>query len=91
MNNLAWSAAAVLRESGGKVSVTPRHDCPAVADYIDASFCWQASATRPSGPVCMVIARQADPAKAGSDFGQVGGDDMAGRAGGPPEGWPTCE
>ncbi len=91
VNNLAWSGTEVLRDSGGKLSVTPRPHCPAVPSYIDASFCWQATASRPSGSVCMVIARQADPAKAGFDFGQVGGDDMAGQAVGPPSGWPACQ
>jgi hypothetical protein len=94
VNNLAWSGKAVLRDSGGKLSVTPRPECPTVPSYIDASFCWQATASLPSGSVCMVIAKQADPAKAGNDFGQVGGDEMAGLAGGPPcppvSSWQSC-
>lgn len=80
----------MLRESGGKLSVEPRRICPAVPKWADSSFCWQATTKISTGTVCMVVARQSDPATAGSRFGQVGGDDMTGRAGGPPVGWPTC-
>ena len=90
INNLAWSGASVLRESGGKLSVAPRRSCPAVPEWADPSFCWQATARISTGTVCMVVARQSDPAVAGSRFGQIGGDDMTGRFGGPPVGWPTC-
>jgi len=90
INNLAWSGATVLNESGGRVSVEPRPMCPAVPKWADPSFCWQATAKVSTGTVCMVIARQLDPATAGSRFGQVGGVDLTGRLGGPPAGWPTC-
>jgi hypothetical protein len=91
INNLAWSGASVLRESGGKLSVEPRPSCPAVPEWADPSFCWQATARVSSGTVCMVVARQANPASTWERFGQVGGDDMTGRLGGPPAGWPTCD
>ena len=88
VNNLAWSGASVLRDSGGNVSIAPRPDCPAVPDYADSSVCWQATALVPGGRVCMVVARQ----KMGPfGFGQVGGDEMAGSAAGPPPGWSTCK
>jgi hypothetical protein len=38
----------------------------------------------------MVIARSNAEAAA-LPFAQVGGDDLSGRAFGPPPGWPTCE
>ena len=87
INNLAWSGASVLRDSGGRVSIAPRPDCPAVPPDDDGSVCWQASAVVPTGRVCMVVARRADAGSFG--FGQVGGDDMTGRMGPPPE-WPPC-
>ena len=90
INNLARSGASVLLEGGGKVSVEPRPFCPAVPEWADPTFCWQATAKTSTGIVCMVVARQADPATAGSRFGQVGGDVMTGFLGGPPVGWPTC-
>lgn len=88
INNLAWSGTSVLRDSGGRLSIAQRPDCPSVPDYDDGSVCWQASAAVPTGRVCMVVARQNIESPFG--FGQVGGDDMTDRAGGPPEGWPTC-
>jgi hypothetical protein len=91
INNLARSWKSVFDESGGRVSVEPRPDCPAIPEWADGSFCWEAEARVSTGAVCMVVARQMDPVKAGAGFGQVGGDEMTGRAGGPPEGWPTCE
>jgi hypothetical protein len=87
INNLASSGASVLRDSGGRISIVQRPDCPAVPAYNDGRVCWQASASVPSGRVCMVVARQNEGP---FGFGQVGGDDMAGRAGPPPDGWPTC-
>jgi hypothetical protein len=88
VNNLARSQQSVFEQSGGTLSVEPRPDCPIVPDWADPGFCWQASALVPSGSICMVIARQGPSRPDG--FGQVGGDDMAGLAGGPPEGWPRC-
>jgi hypothetical protein len=90
INNLAWSGAWVLLESGGRLSVEPRPLCPAVPEWADPSFCWQATAKVSTGTVCMVVARQSDPATAGSRFGQVGGDVMTGLGGGPPVVRPTC-
>jgi hypothetical protein len=51
INNLARSGASVLRESGAKLSVEPRPSCPAVPEWADPSFCWQASARVSSGTV----------------------------------------
>jgi hypothetical protein len=87
VNNLARGWRSVFDQSGGKVSVEPRPVCPAVPDWADPHFCWQATASVSSGPICMVIARQAVARYAG--FGQVGGDAI-GRAARPPSGWPTC-
>lgn len=92
VNNLAWNSRGVLDASGGRIAVEARSACPSsMPDWAESSSCWQASAAGPTGDVCMVVARQADPARAGSAFGQVGGDEMAGRAGGPPAGWPVCD
>jgi hypothetical protein len=88
VNNLARSWKSVFDQSGGMLSVEPRPDCPAVPDWADPSFCWQASALVWSGPICMVVARQTISRPLG--FGQVGGDEMTGRAGHPATGWPTC-
>ena len=87
VNNLAWSGKSVFDQSGGIVSVTPRPECPAVPDYADPAFCWQATALVPSGPICMVVARLTVAGPRG--FGQAGGDDLTGRAIGPPN-WPIC-
>lgn len=89
VNNLAWSGESVLRDSGGRVSIAPRPDCPVVPEWADGGVCWQASASVPTGRVCMVVARQNVQDAFG--FGQVGGDDLTGRLGGPPPGWPTCK
>lgn len=88
VNNLARSQQWVLEQSGGALSVDPRPDCPPVPGWADPGFCWQATALVSGGSICMVIARQGPSRPVG--FGQVGGDDMTGRAGDPPEGWPTC-
>jgi hypothetical protein len=82
VNNLAWSTSSIHEASGGLVTVTTRPECPDVQDYIDPSFCWQASATADTQLVCMVIGRQLpivpeDARRFG--FGQVGGDDYSGR------------
>jgi hypothetical protein len=39
----------------------------------------------------MVIAQRPKAEGAVAIFGQVGGDLMSGRAGGPPSGWPVCD
>jgi hypothetical protein len=88
VNNLARSGKSVFDQSDGIVSVEPRPECPALPDWADPAFCWQATAVVPSGPICMVVARQTVSGSLG--FGQVGGDDLTGLAGGPPKGWPTC-
>lgn len=82
VNNLAWSTGAIHDQSAGQVTVTPRPECPSVQDYIDPTFCWQASAPTNDGRVCMIVGRQlpvvpADARRFG--FGQVGGDDLTGR------------
>ena len=89
VNNLARGWKRVFDESGGRLVVEPRPDCPPVPSWADASGCWQASAPMSNGVVCMVIDRQSPP-RTSHGFGQVGGDDLTGRAGGPPPGWPTC-
>ena len=89
VNNLAWSEGQVLTESGGRVSVAPRPDCPALPDWADPAVCWQAWAPVADGRVCMVIA--ARPAVGRRTFGQVGGDDLTGRATDPSDpGRPPC-
>jgi len=88
VNNLARSQRSVFEQSGGTLSVEPRPECPAVPGWADSDFCWQATALVSGGSICMVIARQGPSRPVG--FGQVGGDDMTGRAGGPPVGWPIC-
>ena len=89
INNLARNGAWVLKESGGTIAVTLRTNCPVRADSVEAS-CWQASAAIADGRICMLVSRQRGPDPLGVGFGQVGGDDMSGRAGGPPTGWPIC-
>ena len=88
VNNLARNWESVFDQSGGMLSVEPRPDCPAVPDWADPAFCWQATALVPSGQICMVVARQTVSGSFG--FGQVGGDDLTGLVGGPPKGWPFC-
>lgn len=88
VNNLARSKQSVFEQNGGTLSVEPRPDCPIVPDWADSDFCWQATALVSGVPVCMVIARQSPSRPIG--FGQVGGGDMTGQAGGPPESWPRC-
>jgi len=89
VNNLAWSEGQVLDESGGRVSVAPRPDCPALPDWADPAMCWQAWAPVADGRVCMVIA--ARPGAGKRTFGQVGGDDLTGRATDPNDpGRPPC-
>ena len=88
VNNLARSGQWVFEQSGGTLSVEPRPECPALPDWADPAFCWQATVLVSTGPLCMVIARQGPSRPVG--FGQVGGDDMSGRAGGTPVDWPTC-
>jgi len=85
INNLARSHDSVLTESGGALWVEPRPECPPLPDWADPTQCWQAAAVVADGEVCMIIAR--GPGSLG--FGQVGGDDMAGRLVDPP-GWPEC-
>jgi len=87
VNNLAWSEESVFIQSRGIVSITPRPACPTVPDYADPAFCWQATALVPSGPICMVVAKSRVAGPLG--FGQVGGDDLTGRLGPPPD-WPRC-
>jgi hypothetical protein len=80
VNNLAWNGSQVFAESGGRVTVTPRPQCPPMADYNDASFCWQARASITDREVCMVIAHHKDWVPGHLRYGQVGGDDMTSRA-----------
>jgi hypothetical protein len=92
VNNLARSWKRVFDASSGKIEVTNRSACPAVLpDWADPAPCWQAIAQAEPAPVCMVIARWQTAEGTALTFGQVGGDEMAGRAGGPPSGWPFCE
>jgi len=42
------------------------------------------------GAFCMVVAHDANDSRY-PDYFQIGGQDGAGRAGGPPSGWPMCE
>lgn len=88
VNNLARSQQSIFEQSGGMLTVEPRPVCPTVPAWADPESCWQATALASGVSVCMVIARQGPSRPIG--FGQVGGDDLTGRAGGPPDGWPTC-
>jgi len=91
VQNLARSGGAVLASSGGKVAVAQRSACPSPLEtYIDPTTCWQAWAAGPDATICMVIARSY-ATEAALPFAQVGGDDLSGRALGPPPGWPSCE
>jgi hypothetical protein len=92
VDNLARSLNGVFDASGGRIVVQTRAACPAsLPDWADGSSCWQATAPASTGDVCMVIARHLKAEGAVSSFGQVGGDEMTGRAGGPPSGWPVCD
>jgi hypothetical protein len=88
INNLAWNWDWVLDQSGGQLAVEPRPECPAVPDWADPSFCWQAVASVTDGTVCMVVAHQYVPRNFG--YGQVGGDDMSDRAAVPGHEAPPC-
>ncbi len=88
VNNLAWSGDSVFELSGGTVTVQRRLECPVVPHWADPSSCWQATALVPDGPVCMVVGRRTDVTPPA--YGQVGGSDLTGRAGGLPKGWPNC-
>jgi len=91
VQNLARSGGAVLASSGGKVAVAQRSACPPrLEPYVDPTMCWQAWAAGPDATICMVIARS-NSAEAALPFAQVGGDDLSGRALGPPPGWPSCD
>jgi hypothetical protein len=79
--NLARSQQRVHDESGGRLTVAPQSGRP---------FLWQASAATSSGTICMVIAHMGSTVNGAFGFGQVGGDDMSGRAGPPPTGWAGC-
>jgi hypothetical protein len=86
-NNLARSWKAILKESGGRLAIEPR-SCPTF-NGLTARLCWDVTAMRLSGPFCMVVAHDANDHRY-PDYFQIGGQDGAGRAGGPPEGWPMC-
>jgi hypothetical protein len=89
INNLAWSGSQVFDESGGRLVVRPRPQCPFVPDYEDDSFCWQATAFATDRQICMVVAHHLPSAPGTIRYGQVGGDDMSGRAV-PIRGFPPC-
>ncbi len=95
VDNLSRSNRAVRESSGGEISIERRSACPKMPRGFIRSACWQATAEGPDGPVCMVLAKMSKGfiEKSGSElgFGQVGGDLLAGLAGDPPKGWPTCE
>lgn len=86
-NNLARSWKLILDESGGRLTVEPRA-CPTF-NGLTARQCWDVAAVRPGGPFCMVVAHDANDRRY-PDYFQIGGQDGAGRAGGPPAGWPMC-
>lgn len=86
-NNLAWSGKMILDESGGRLTVESRA-CPTF-NGLTARQCWDVTAVRPSGPFCMVVAHDANDPRYPNYF-QIGGQDGAGRFGGPPDGWPMC-
>lgn len=79
IHNLARNGQRVLEESGGRLVVEARLGCPKVPDWADPGTCWQASEEVSDGTVCMVVARQSPP-RTSTGFGQVGGDDLTGRA-----------
>jgi hypothetical protein len=87
--NLARTWQPIFEASGSQISVVARPDCPTVPDWADGWQCWQATASSPTGSVCMVIARLDTPEASG--FGQVGGDEMSGRFASPDLSFPDCE
>jgi hypothetical protein len=87
-NNLAWSWQMVIDQSGGRLTVEPRM-CPTF-DGLTARQCWDVTAVLSSGPMCMVVAHGANDPRY-PDYFEIGGQDGAGRAVGPPKGWPMCE
>lgn len=95
VNNLARQQLLVHEASAGKLAVERRSECPATPKGFRDKTCWQASAEGPDGSVCMVVAQMTEPlrekARSELGYGQIGGDAMAGRAGGPDEDWPRCE
>jgi hypothetical protein len=86
-NNLARSGKIIFDESGGRLSVDPRA-CPTF-NGLTARECWDVTAVRPGGPFCMVVAHDSNDPRYPNYF-QIGGEDGAGRLGGPPDGWPMC-
>jgi hypothetical protein len=93
INNLARSGGGVFDASDGMVAVVRRSACPAgIPEFFDPTSCWEATASGPHGPVCMIIAASRPAATPPiPPFGQVGGDDMSGAFGGPPAEWLPCE
>jgi len=94
INLLARDGPAVFERSGGVLSVQPRPVCPPVPAYADGSFCWQVTAETAlpptfGGPWCMVITKRSTDTRY-PPYVHVGGPDGTGRAGGMPEGWPSC-
>ena len=92
VNNLARSGEGVRLASGGRVIVQPV-PCPELEEWADPhGGCWRAIAPVPpdADRACMLVARQADPANALSQFGQAGGDSYTGLAGAPRPGTTPC-
>jgi len=86
-NNLARSWQMVFDQSAGRLTVEPRM-CPTFHG-LTARQCWDVTAVLSAGPMCMVVANGANDPRY-PDYFQIGGQDGAGRAGGPPPGWPMC-
>lgn len=92
VNNLARNTEGVRQASGGRVVVHPVA-CPALEDWADPNGgCWRVIAPVPpdADRACMLVARQRDPVTALAPFGQVGGDNYTGLAGGPQPGSTPC-
>jgi hypothetical protein len=87
-NNLAGSWQGVHSQSGGRLTVEPRM-CPTF-DGLTARQCWDVTAVLSSGPMCMVVAHGANDPRY-PDYFEIGGQDGADRAMGPPKGWPMCQ
>lgn len=86
-NNLARSWQMVLDQSAGRLTVEPRM-CPTF-NGLTARQCWDVTAVLSTGSMCMVVANGANDPRY-PDYFEIGGQDGAGRAGGPPKGWPMC-
>jgi hypothetical protein len=77
VNNLARNQDEIREKSGARLRVEPHAACTGASDWPSSGLCWQASAPRAGGLVCMVIAQRLSASGTPAGFGQVGGDNLS--------------